>query len=50
MFIEHSTPQLSHATIARNTGGDGSGIYATGYEWSGTYYPSAVVMTNTIIV
>ncbi len=50
---------LVHTTLARNgstlltrgaDGGDGSGIHVTGLEWNETYYPSAVVMTNTILV
>ena len=49
-------PRLSHATIAHNTGGDGSGIYVTGFdcciEWGGQwgYQRSTVVLTNTILV
>ncbi len=38
--------QLSHNTIARNTGGDGSGVYVTN---SGSNY-STVLLTNTILV
>lgn len=36
-----------HATIARNTGGDGSAVLATGDIWNGA---SAVALTNTILV
>jgi hypothetical protein len=36
-----------HTTVARNTGGEGSGIYATGGFFPG---PSTVRMTNTIVV
>ncbi len=38
---------LFHSTIARNTGGDGSGIYVTDGGW-GNY--GTVAMTNTILV
>jgi parallel beta-helix repeat protein len=41
-----SSLRLIHTTIARNHGGDGSGIYVS--DWSGTY--SSVVLTNTILV
>jgi len=37
---------LLHATIARNSGGDGGGVYVTS-QWGG---PSAVALTNTILV
>ena len=37
---------MLHTTIARNTGGDGSGVYVTDYE--GNY--STVALTNTILV
>ena len=43
-----SSPHLLHNTIARNTGGDGSGVYVTEYIWSSIY--STVSMTNTILV
>jgi uncharacterized repeat protein (TIGR01451 family) len=42
MFIQGSSPSLLHTTIARNTGGDGSGIYVT--------ESSAVDLVNTILV
>jgi hypothetical protein len=45
-----SALRLLHTTIARNSGGDNSGVYVTGYEWEGTYYASTVVMTDTILV
>lgn len=41
-----STADLLHTTIARNSGGDGRGVYVT--DWSGTY--STVILTNTILV
>jgi parallel beta-helix repeat protein len=42
----HSSPRLLHTTIARNLGGDGSGVYVT---HGGESYCS-VAMTNTILV
>jgi parallel beta-helix repeat protein len=46
LYVERASPQLLHTTIARNTGGDGSGIYVT--DWWGMY--STVALTNTILV
>jgi uncharacterized repeat protein (TIGR01451 family) len=42
-----SFPRLLHNTIANNTGGDGSGIYVTCYDWGGD---ATVAMTDTILV
>ncbi|HOU12089.1 MAG TPA: choice-of-anchor Q domain-containing protein [Anaerolineae bacterium] len=50
IYIEASSVRLLHTTIARNTGGDGSGLHITGYEYSGSYYPGTVAITNTLIV
>lgn len=47
IFGRDCLPLLIHTTIARNTGGDGSGIYATD---DGMFGLSYAVMTNTIIV
>jgi hypothetical protein len=47
LYIWASSPRLLHTTIARNSGGDGSGIYVFGWgpnDWS------IVTMTNTILV
>ncbi|MFC1879669.1 choice-of-anchor Q domain-containing protein [Chloroflexota bacterium] len=44
--IVNSSGVLLHNTIARNTGGDQSGIFIRGVP----YDPSFVVMTNTIVV
>ena len=41
-----SKPSLRHTTLARNTGGDGSGVFVT--DAGST--PSTVVLTNTILV
>ncbi len=46
LYVEASSPRLWHTTIARNTGGDGSGLYVTD---DGTTY-STVGLTNTILV
>jgi len=40
-----SSPRLLHSTIARNSGGDGSGVYVT--NWWANY--STVALTNTIL-
>ena len=46
LHIAGSSPQLIHTTIARNSGGDGSGTYVTDIFSSFSH----VAMTNTIIV
>jgi hypothetical protein len=46
LWIGGSQPQLLHTTIARNTGGDGSGVFVTD-DGSGTN--STVTMTNTVL-
>jgi parallel beta-helix repeat protein len=46
LYIQDSSPQLLHTTIARNAGGDGSGVCVTD-----RFSPvSAVAMTNTVLV
>jgi uncharacterized repeat protein (TIGR01451 family) len=45
ILVDESTIRLLHNTIARNSGGDGSGIHATG-----TFQDSTVALTNTILV
>jgi hypothetical protein len=47
LYVEASDPHLLHTTIARNTGGDGSGVYITD-DGEGNY--STVVMINNVIV
>ncbi len=42
LYVRASSPLLLHVTIARNTGGDGSGVYVSGN--------AGVVLTNTILV
>ena len=42
LYVNGSYPRLLHTTIARNSGGDGSGVYVTG--------GSTVALTNTILV
>ncbi len=46
LYISRATPSLVYLTVARNTGGDGSGLYLSA---PGTSY-SQVTMTNTIVV
>jgi len=43
LYIEDASPRFLHTTIARNMGGDGSGVSITGTL-------NTVAMTNTIIV
>ena len=43
-----SSPRLLHTTIARNIGGDGTGVYITDTYSSG--FHSTVALTNTILV
>ena len=45
-YISGSLAQLLHTTIARNSDGDGSGIYITNYLGES----SAVTLTNTVLV
>lgn len=45
LYIWGSSPRLLHTTIARNAGGEGSGVYITDYK--GTY--SNVGLVNTIV-
>lgn len=46
LWVGGSKPHLAHTTIARNTGGDGSGIYVT----DGGSTHSSVSMVDTILV
>jgi parallel beta-helix repeat protein len=46
LYVEASSPRLWHTTIARNTGGEGNGLYVT--DDGATY--STVGLTNTILV
>jgi len=46
LYIAGSSPRLLHTTIARNSGGDGSGVYVT--DIFGSF--STVALTNTILV
>jgi uncharacterized repeat protein (TIGR01451 family) len=45
LYVRGSTPRLVHATISRNGGGDGSGVYVS--DLNPNY--STVELTNTII-
>ena len=46
LYIDRSLTRLLHSTIARNKGGDGSGVYVTSYGGS----HSTIALTNTILV
>jgi fibronectin-binding autotransporter adhesin len=46
VYLEDASARLLHTTIARNTGGDGSGLYMT----STLQYYGALALTNTIVV
>lgn len=46
IYMENSDAQLVHMTLARNTGGDGSGIHIT--NWVDRH--SIATLTNTILV
>jgi parallel beta-helix repeat protein len=47
LYVWGSSPYLLHTTIARNTGGDGSGVYVGGDHEEGY---STFALTNTILV
>lgn len=46
LYSAGSSPRLLHTTLARNSGGDGSGVYVT--DVFGSF--STVALTNTILV
>ena len=48
LHIARSSALLTHMTIAHNSGGDGSGVYAT--SLSSVYDPTTVSLRNTILV
>jgi parallel beta-helix repeat protein len=52
LFIGGSSAHLLHTTIARNSGGDGSGVYVTEFTdpGKGIKGHSTVALTNTILV
>jgi uncharacterized repeat protein (TIGR01451 family) len=51
LYIAGSCPRLLHTTIARNSGGDGSGVYVTDLTpWGGPTTYSTVALSNTILV
>jgi parallel beta-helix repeat protein len=50
IYMEAAQSRLSHTTIARNTGGNGRGVYITEFDPGGSPYYSTVAMTNTILV
>ena len=50
LYVKGSSPRLLHTTIARNGGGNGSGVHITDYtDYWGRHY-STVALTNTILV
>jgi hypothetical protein len=49
-LTDDSHPRLLHATVARNRGGNGSGIYVSAYDTGQDIVPSYITMTNTIFV
>ena len=50
LYIGGSSPLLLHTTVARNSGGDGSGIYVTSGVSGSEAYTAVVAMVNTILV
>ncbi|HNT74062.1 MAG TPA: right-handed parallel beta-helix repeat-containing protein [Anaerolineae bacterium] len=49
VYVETSAADFTHTTLARNHGGDGSGLYAVGLvDWWGAI-TSTVRLTNTIV-
>jgi hypothetical protein len=50
LYVHYASPRLVQTTLARNHGGDGSGLYITGQENGENYSPSTVVLTNVILV
>ncbi len=50
LYIKGSTIRLLHTTLARNSGGDGSGIYVTEYAPPGRVVYGSAALTNTILV
>ncbi len=50
VYVEAFAPRLLHNTIARNHGGDGSGVYVTLFDNDMVIYRSNVALTNTILV
>ena len=49
LWVYGSSPRLLHNTIARNSGGDGSGVYVNQVEYIGPFHSTAA-LTNTILV
>jgi hypothetical protein len=47
LYVQGSSARMLHTTIARNTGGDGSGVYVSEYYGNSD---STVWLTNTILV
>ena len=49
LYVRSSSTRLAHVTLARNHGGDSSGLYIAGEE-DAEYSPSTVALTNVILV
>ena len=49
VYMGMTNARFIHATFARNGGGDGSGLYVTGYQFFQPG-PSSIALTNTILV
>jgi hypothetical protein len=45
VYVEDAAADLMHTTIARNSGGDGSSIYVTNYNFTNSH----LTLTNTIL-
>ena len=50
LTVHSSSSRLVHTTVARNHGGDGSGLFITGEGDVENYSPSTAALTNVILV
>lgn len=50
IYAEGVDLRLLHATIAGNTGGDGSGVHVATFVWGQDRYPSTAELVDTILV
>lgn len=50
LYVRGSSPRLLHNTLARNTGGDGNGMYVAEFMGLSEIIYSQVSLTNTILV
>jgi PKD repeat protein len=49
LYVRGSSPDVWHATIARNGGGDGSGVVVSEFTFGFNTFFSAAILTNTIV-